>query len=347
MFCQAGLGANDVVEQFPVGRRLAYDGERGRLWVVCTRCRRWNLTPIEERWEALEECEKAFRSSRLRASTEHVGIARTASGLDLVRIGRPLRREFAFWRWGDRFGARRREALIWGGITGAAVTIGAVGNLATGGAAFWALMAMTNFGNLIRMTSGRFRVETDTGRLLTIRGTHVGYARFVEPRVPGLPALSVRNDWEEVTLTGERALRGAAVILPRLNRDGAKDELIRGAVDAIEARGGPEGYVAATWGDRTVVESRVRRPLGAAGRPGVLGRLPLATRIGLEMALHEEEERRALNGELAGLEAMWRAAEEIASISDNLLLPASWPAFKRRHGAAAGRDPAAERHEDT
>ena len=59
MFCQAHLGANDVVEHFPVGKRLAYDGERGRLWVVCTRCRRWNLTPIEERWEALEECEKA------------------------------------------------------------------------------------------------------------------------------------------------------------------------------------------------------------------------------------------------------------------------------------------------
>jgi len=53
------------------------------------------------------------------------------------------------------------------------------------------------------------------------------------------------------------------------------------------------------------------------------------------MALHEEEERRALNGELAGLQAMWRAAEEIASISDNLLVPASWPGFKRSHGAGA------------
>jgi hypothetical protein len=37
------------------------------------------------------------------------------------------------------------------------------------------------------------------------------------------------------------------------------------------------------------------------------------------MALHEESERRALQGELAGLEAAWREAEEIAQIADSLL----------------------------
>jgi hypothetical protein len=39
------------------------------------------------------------------------------------------------------------------------------------------------------------------------------------------------------------------------------------------------------------------------------------------MALHEDAERRAMQGELALLEAAWRDAEEIAGISDNLLLP--------------------------
>jgi hypothetical protein len=39
------------------------------------------------------------------------------------------------------------------------------------------------------------------------------------------------------------------------------------------------------------------------------------------MAAHESQERRALEGELAELEAMWQEAEEIASISDNLLVP--------------------------
>jgi hypothetical protein len=36
------------------------------------------------------------------------------------------------------------------------------------------------------------------------------------------------------------------------------------------------------------------------------------------MALHEETERRALDGELAMLEGMWREAEAIASIADRL-----------------------------
>ena len=39
------------------------------------------------------------------------------------------------------------------------------------------------------------------------------------------------------------------------------------------------------------------------------------------MALHEDTERVALEGELAVLEAAWREAEEIASIADNLLTP--------------------------
>ena len=44
-------------------------------------------------------------------------------------------------------------------------------------------------------------------------------------------------------------------------------------------------------------------------------------RLALEMALHEETERAALQGELAALETAWRDAEEIAGISDSLLVP--------------------------
>jgi hypothetical protein len=41
-------------------------------------------------------------------------------------------------------------------------------------------------------------------------------------------------------------------------------------------------------------------------------------RLALEMALHEESERRAMEGELGELQAMWREAEEIAEIADRL-----------------------------
>jgi len=53
------------------------------------------------------------------------------------------------------------------------------------------------------------------------------------------------------------------------------------------------------------------------------GLLALSTpfTLALEMALHDEQERRALEGELAELEEAWREAEEIGAIADSLLLP--------------------------
>jgi hypothetical protein len=58
IFCHSKLGSNEALELFPVGRRLAFDSAKGRLWVVCRRCGKWNLSPIEERWEAIEDAER-------------------------------------------------------------------------------------------------------------------------------------------------------------------------------------------------------------------------------------------------------------------------------------------------
>ena len=41
-------------------------------------------------------------------------------------------------------------------------------------------------------------------------------------------------------------------------------------------------------------------------------------RLALEMAVHEESERRVLEGELAHLAEAWQGAEEIAAIADRL-----------------------------
>ncbi len=79
MFCTRPLGTNEVIEYFPVGRRLAFDAERGRLWVVCRKCERWNFSRLEERWEAVEMCERLFRDTRIRVSTESRSTGRTAS----------------------------------------------------------------------------------------------------------------------------------------------------------------------------------------------------------------------------------------------------------------------------
>jgi hypothetical protein len=91
LFCRAGFGANDAIEHLPVGRRIAYDAALGRLWLVCRTCGRWNLTPFDERWEAIDECERHFVVTRLRVFSDNVGLARLDEGLELVRIGKPLR----------------------------------------------------------------------------------------------------------------------------------------------------------------------------------------------------------------------------------------------------------------
>src|SRR5438046_10755109 len=104
LFCNSDLGHNEAVEHFPVGRRLAFDAARGRLWVVCRKCERWNLSPLEERWEATEECERVFSETRLRVSTDNIGMARLRDGLELVRIGSPLRPEMAARRYGEQCG---------------------------------------------------------------------------------------------------------------------------------------------------------------------------------------------------------------------------------------------------
>jgi len=60
--------------------------------------------------------------------------------------------------------------------------------------------------------------------------------------------------------------------------------------------------------------------VGAVSHLG-LGSLRKGTPVALEMALNEERERFALEGELALLELEWKEAEEIAAIADQLAVP--------------------------
>ena len=92
----------------------------------------------------------------------------------------------------------------------------------------------------------------------------------------------------------------------------------------IEAVGHPERFL------HGIAEGRRFRD--SAGVPGYINKMPKPTRLALEMALHEEQERRALEGELWLLERAWEEAEEIAEISDNLFLPEGTEDFIREHG---------------
>lgn len=116
IFCSADLGGNEAVEEFPVGKALAFDAWKGRLWAVCPRCTRWNLAPIEERWEAVESAEKQFADARLRVQSENIGLAKLRDGTRLIRVGNALPGELAAWRYGDQLVRRRRRFLLGAGV---------------------------------------------------------------------------------------------------------------------------------------------------------------------------------------------------------------------------------------
>jgi hypothetical protein len=123
-----------------------------------------------------------------------------------------------------------------------------------------------------------------------------------------------------VHLYGDEAQRAAGYVLPAINAAGAERREVQRAVELIEqSRRSPEDFV-----------RDIARGVGGGGR--VLN-LPNATRLALEMASHEESERRAMEGELALLEAAWKQAEEIAKIADNLLVPPSVDEFLERNRA--------------
>src|SRR5690606_3639286 len=131
IFCLSDLGGNEALESFPVGSRVAFDAWKGRLWAVCPKCARWNLAPIEERWEPVEEAEKRFRDARLRVHSETIGLAKLPDGTRLIRVGKGLPGELAAWRYGAQLQRRRRRALSVGGALGAGLV--AYGGLAIAG----------------------------------------------------------------------------------------------------------------------------------------------------------------------------------------------------------------------
>jgi hypothetical protein len=336
LFCHTTLGANEVVEHFPVGRRLAFDGTNGRLWVVCRKCERWNLTPLEERWEAIEECERAFRETRMRVSTDEIGMARVREGLELVRIGKPLRPEFAAWRYGDQFGRRRRNNVLrTAGIVagvGAFVALpyagAAVGISLTGSA--WAFRDLARVGYwTYRRQNVAARVTDNDGNLLYVRTKEVIETVMLPPtrgrewglRVSHRPLPDPSRTWlnrathsSQTDIRGEVALRAGAKLLPQLNRSGASRAQVQEAVALATKDDNPtlQFEKAARFAKRSWI---------SYGKGAMLTLLPKELSLALEMTAHEDSERRALEGELSLLEDAWREAEEVANISDNMFLP--------------------------
>ena len=369
LFCNESLGTNDVVELFPVGRRLAFDPEKGRLWVICTSCTRWNLSPIEERWEAIDDCERRFRATHLRFSTDNIGLAQLREGLDLVRIGKALRPEVAAWRYGDviqRRGSGRLVGVVIGlarrGVRAASDAVGRIMRDDT--PSIFADEPLTRL-RLYRHRDRVLDVLTDEqGNRSIIRWGHLDAAELIRPDPHEPWRLTVKHDHGLTTVRGDDGVRTAAKMLAALNAAGALPDDVRRATAKIEDAEDEQGYFSRIvalamrtgWGrfpDAPVSSEAVPVSSSAAERlalhianrsfwgrgsitsePSTLMlRLPLVDRLALEMAANEDTERRALAGELLELERAWKDAEEIAAIADGMFGGAELEEFRQEHSA--------------
>lgn len=325
LFCNKSLGANETFEQFPVGKRLAFDAAKGRLWVVCPSCERWNLSPLEERWETIEQAERLYRDTRTRVATDNIGLAKLRDGTTIVRIGSPMRPEFAAWRYGDQFGRRRNRQLLIAGGSLALLGGVVVGGIAAAGAIGPSAWLISRLGASI--INGRpeeivATIPTDGHGLVSVRRRHLNET-VISRADDGSMAIDLRFKNGQARFEGREAEKVAAIVIPKVNRFGGSKQSVAAAVGEIEREGGPEAYldrltrISHTFTRKP--EARGRRSRAAFEFKNGLFGLPPAHRLALEMVLHEETERRAMQGELAELEQAWKAAEEIAAISDSLL----------------------------
>jgi hypothetical protein len=121
-----------------------------------------------------------------------------------------------------------------------------------------------------------------------------------------MPVGYAKQDWDFVE--GRAAQDVLARLLPAVNRAGGTREDVADAV----RRSGRDLSAGAAAALRAV-----------SGRVKPLHDIDVTTRLMLEMALHEDDERRWMEGELHDLEARWRDAEALAAIADGLGRPSA------------------------
>jgi hypothetical protein len=308
-FCNGAFAGDGGPSGLGVGRRFAFDEWKGRLWVVCGRCARWNLAPFDDRLERIEALADAAAQGKLLAKTDQIALLRW-QGYDLVRVGRPPRVELASWRYGERLKQQSREKakiVVPVIVVGVGLTIAL--NAAVGGGFGAMLYNIGTLGDAVYTgIIGRRRVALAEPPIcaschtpMRVQARHVQHARLVADRADALAlVLSCPACHREgAMLTGPEAGQALRQGLTYLN---VRKHARRRAADAareVDAVGGPDQLI-----------QRVAR------QDVLIHRIPNERRVALEMAVDEHLE-------VLELERQWREAEELAQIADGDLSPSA------------------------
>jgi 8-oxo-dGTP pyrophosphatase MutT (NUDIX family) len=316
--CRAHLGRNQALEAFQVGRRLAFDTHTGRLWALCAVCRTWNLSPIEERWEAVEEAERLFETAAIGSSTEHIALGRIAEGTELVRVGRADRQEFAGWRYSRKL-IRRYRRYSWMGYAsgGGAAAL----SLATGLGAIPLYFAAAAAVSGIHLRGQRPVLHTTSGETVR-RGDAIKFSLRPGENELDWSVVIPRRNADDIHLRGDEALHALRALLPRANINKGRVAEVRNAVEEVVRLGSAEAVLREAAEEIGLSGGRRWKFLpSASNRPRPVNDSHPVIGLALEMAVNEEMERRALAGEVELLEREWQEAEELAAIADDLLFP--------------------------
>jgi hypothetical protein len=304
-FCNASFDGDGGPSGLGVGRRIAFDEWRGRLWVVCPRCSRWNLTPFDDRLERIEAVARAASQGRVAASTDQVALIRWER-YDFVRVGKPPRVELATWRYGERLRNRQRERMkVVVPLTVAAIGLGIAANVAAGGGfgmVVWNIHRVADW-IYLRMMGGRKTslveppICAHCGTIMRLRARHVQHARVVTDRhadiavVVSCPHCHI----EGAQLIGTEATQVLRQGLAYLNLKRGGRRRAEDAAREVDHVGGPDQLV------RDIARREV-----------TLRNLRPERGLALEMAVDER-------AEVEELERQWKEAEELADIADGTL----------------------------
>jgi hypothetical protein len=271
--------------------------------------------------------------------------------------------ELAVWRYGESLARRRRRYLLASVPAGAgAVALTMSGALAAtlGAGTVYAALLLARVGtdyvqgSKVLYTAPHPGADP-AGSPVRVRRRHLVQARLghgdggVELHLPALSHEARGRRFsrlfaEPLVLRGLDAQMALGRAMAVVNAPRGTRRELDAALRAIQAAGSPGEMLLSAGRNRLYLTgARTRVALGDTFRQmrqpdfwnGSLDRWgggggsepDPALSLALEMALHEEMERRAMEGELSALEEMWRQAEEIAAIADRLPedVPASTP----------------------